>query len=106
MVGYNNDKLYRNLYKSPGKIGKVYEYEIYHNADTFKGNSGGPIFKDDDPQNIIALHIHGKKQKHAIAGYPNSGLRIRQEIIDAIETVAKGETLPEMKGLKDNNNSN
>ena len=106
VIGRGNDKPNRTLWKASGKVGTIYDYRFYHKADTLSGNSGGPIFKEGDPTNIIALHNWGGKKEHVDEGYPNMGLRIRQEIIDAVETVANGGTLPEMKILENNNNSN
>lgn len=90
VIGRGGDKDFISLWKSPGQIGKVTKDYIYHNADVVSGNSGGPIFKDDDPTNIIALHnwefpnfIFTRRH------YPNGGLRIRQEIIDALKNLEK-----------------
>lgn len=106
VIGRGGDKDLYTLWKSPGNIGeKVSKYAIKHNADTWKGNSGGPIFREDDPENIIAL-VNWSHEMYAEDGYPNSGLRIRQEMIDAVETVSNGGTLPGMKIIEDSDDSN
>ena len=90
-IGRGGDKNCYSLWKSPGQIGKVKKYYIYHNADIVEGNSGGPIFKDDDPKNIIALQKFELTYYSSIRHYPNVGLRIRQEMIDDFNKVKNGE---------------
>ena len=87
-IGRGYDKPKRTLWKSPGKVGEVSEYIIKINADSVKGNSGGPVLKEDDPTNIIALD-NREEGKYTVGGYPNHGLRIRQEMIDAVEAFSK-----------------
>lgn len=89
VIGRSGDKNFYSLWKSPGKIGKIKKYYIYYNADVIEGNSGGPVFKEDDPKNIIALHKIEFTFYNSIRHYPNGGLRIRQEIIDALKNLEK-----------------
>ena len=103
-IGSGGDKPRHTLWKSPGHIQNGDAPEIVNfDVDVFGGNSGGPVFKKDDPTNIIALINQGRGE-YAEDGYPNSGLRIRQEIIDAVETVANGGTLPRTRIIEDNSN--
>ena len=107
IIGRGADKSDRSLWMSPGDIGVVSSDGIAFNADTLRGNSGSPVFKRGDMGNIIALvNWGGADDIHLDEGYPNSGLRIRQEMIDAVETVANGGTLPGMKIIEDNSNQN
>ena len=85
-IGRGGDKPERTLWKSSGKIGVVSSHGIAYDTDILHGNSGGPIFKEDDPQNIIAL-VNWDNGDYVENGYPNSGLRINQEIIDAVKNV-------------------
>ena len=90
VIGRGGDKPFLSLWESPGKIGKVENHYIYHNANTVSGNSGSPVFKEGDPENIIA--IDDFEYKHAgkiraslgLTVYPNGALRIRQEMIDTL----------------------
>ena len=84
VIGHGGDKDFLTLWKSPGQIGKATKYYVHHNADSVEGNSGGPIFKDDDPKNIIALDNFEFDHFNFIRHYPNVGLRIRQEMIDTL----------------------
>ena len=85
VIGRGGDKAFLSLWKSPGQIGKVTKYYVHHNADSVEGNSGGPIFKNDDLKNIIALNNWELAHFNLIRRhYPNGGLRIRQEMIDTL----------------------
>lgn len=94
VIGRGNDKSAYSLWKSPGHIKKKDvswdTNEVYFDADIVIGNSGSPVFKTSDPNNIIALAV---EETPAIYGFPapNVGLPIRQEIVNNINKVKKGE---------------
>ena len=91
-IGRSSDKPSRSLWKSPGQIGEVEKYFVYHNVDIIGGDSGSPLFKENDPKNIIALNTSGFGQFWVSIGfidYPNCALRIRQEMIDALKNLEK-----------------
>ncbi len=87
IIGRGSDKPEASLWKSLGRIGKVNKHYVYHNADVVGGNSGSPIFKANDPQNVIAISNWGSEDGNPL----NRGLRIRQEIVDNINKINKGE---------------
>ncbi|MBO4707071.1 MAG: trypsin-like peptidase domain-containing protein [Elusimicrobiaceae bacterium] len=89
IIGRPGDKPAFTLWKSPGRIGKLNKNHIYYNADTVTGSSGSPIFDAENPNEIIGLHSFQKGPDRAKNGYPNGGLRITQEIIDAVKNIGK-----------------
>lgn len=83
VIGRGYDKPKYTLWKSPGQIGDKYDdfgHLFCHNADVLPGNSGGPVFKEDDPTNIIGLNNWSDKKEHITEGHPNCFLRINSFI--------------------------
>ena len=90
VIGRGGDKPDRTLWRSPGHINAddmiLSQNIIYFNADVLPGNSGGPVFKQDDLTSIVALAVRDIGVPHVDEGYtPNFGLPIRKEIIDAVK---------------------
>lgn len=94
VIGRGYDKATYSLWKSPGRIKSddvlLFMNMVFFNADVLEGNSGGPIFKKNDPKNIIALAT-GELPTSCNDCAPNVGLPIRQEIVNNINKVKKGE---------------
>ncbi|MBQ3934035.1 MAG: trypsin-like serine protease [Elusimicrobiaceae bacterium] len=85
VIGRGIDKPFLSLWKSPGQIKKLRKYVFYHNARVTNGNSGSPIFKENDTENIIALFTFDYGAIYlGLINYTKGGLRIRQEMIDAL----------------------
>ena len=94
VIGRGNDKSAYSLWKSPGHIKKKDvswdTNEVWFDADIVIGNSGSPVFKTSDPNNIIALTVEETPANYGFPA-PNVGLPIRQEIVNNINKVKKGE---------------
>ena len=102
VIGRGYDKHNYSLWKSPGHIDRddvLWPLNmIFFDADVLEGNSGGPIFKKNDLKNIIALAT-AELPANCDDCSPNVGLPIRQDIVNNINRVKKGElktyTLPD-----------
>ncbi len=94
VIGRGYDKSNYSLWKSPGHIKKddvlFFMNMVFFDADVMEGNSGGPIFKKNDPKNIIALAT-GELPANCYDCSPNVGLPIRQEIVNNVNRAKKGE---------------
>lgn len=54
------------------------ERKIYYMLDTYGGNSGGPVWLDDELYRVICIHAYGR--------CPNSGTRINNEVFTNLLT--------------------
>ncbi|EJR11754.1 trypsin-like serine peptidase [Bacillus cereus] len=57
-----------------GNIKELTEKQIKYLIDTYGGNSGGPIWLDDESYQVIGIHAYG--------GCPNKGTRINKEVFN------------------------
>jgi len=87
LIGRPGDKKLNTLWKSEGTIATVHTYGTFdHNADSLPGNSGGPIFLKENPNEIIGLvSIAHVPDERVEKGHPNIGLIISEEIIELIK---------------------
>lgn len=72
--GYPADKngtLVDTQWHMKGKIDRLSERKIYYMLDTYGGNSGSPVWLDDQIYQSICIHAYG--------GCSNSGTRINSE---------------------------
>jgi glutamyl endopeptidase len=86
VCGYSVDRDPTNQWHSGGRVGHLDSQRLYHNGDTFGGNSGGPIWIStrDDSQVIAAIHAYGVGGSASDGKNLNSGTRIVPEILEAI----------------------
>lgn len=84
VLGRPGDKAARSLWRAEGHVGVVDEDFFYYDADVLGGNSGGPIFDAKEPGTIIGLCNFGSSLPQVPFGYPNGGLRINNQIINAV----------------------
>ncbi|MBW6533946.1 MAG: trypsin-like peptidase domain-containing protein [Mariniphaga sp.] len=75
LSGYPMDKNGKQ-WKSKGKISKLSPYRIYYELDTLKGNSGSPIFiNEENNWTAIGVHTYGETPT-------NSSIRLNNVIIN------------------------
>lgn len=70
-----------NQYYSKGKILSTDEFLAYHNADAMDAQSGAPIVKESDPNQIVAVHAHGASNYGPLQ---NNGVMINSNNLDTI----------------------
>lgn len=74
IAGYPKDKDQSPWYAT-GDVLKITKYKLFYEVDTEKGNSGSPIILTKDGKKFtIGLHTDGAN--------PNSGIYLRQEMLD------------------------
>jgi glutamyl endopeptidase len=90
VCGYSVDRDPTNQWHSGGRIGHLQNQRLYHDGDTFGGNSGGPIwiYTGDGSQIITAIHTYGVGGSPSDGKNLNSGTRIVPEIRKAIRPPA------------------
>ena len=83
LVGYPHGK--PMMYRTTGETqGCADESPIfYHSANTHPGNSGSPITRDGNK--LIGIHTRGQDPHTGL----NSGVRVRQDIIDFMDSCTK-----------------
>ncbi|MCY9367697.1 trypsin-like serine protease [Bacillus spizizenii] len=76
--GYPTDKRDINeiatQWYSKGEIHNITEKNVYYMLDTYKGNSGGPVWLDDEKYQAICIHTNG--------GCPNYGTKITKQVFN------------------------
>lgn len=65
--GYPGDKASGTLWYDSGAVGTVYSRRFLHNADTYNGNSGGPVVDMSDYLNVIGVHSDAYNANYNIA---------------------------------------
>jgi glutamyl endopeptidase len=92
--GYSVDRNPTNQWHSAGRIGHLESQRLYHNCDTFGGNSGGPIWicTRDGSQTIAAIHAYGVGGSANDGMNLNSGTRIVPEIRKAVPRKESADT--------------
>lgn len=92
LTGYPGDKGGTQMWHHFSPPDKISDTTITYKADTYGGNSGGPIYtyedgQDDGRPTIMGIHTYGA-DKFEFEGqvFPehNGGRRIDQEVLDAI----------------------
>lgn len=85
-MGHPQDKPDNTLWRSEGYTDFWLNDNntFYHTADVLPGNSGSPIVMKKRPCKIIGIAI-AQRGDYAPDGYPNTGLKITQEIIDLVQ---------------------
>ena len=90
LIGRSDDMGFASLWKSEGSVNPLYvlsDNTFTYNADMLIGSSGCPVLLKDEPNQIIGINIVQIGDNDYVAeGYPNVGLRIRQDIIDFIQS--------------------
>ena len=77
--GFPNDKSYGTMWSdTTGTIGSVNNRAFYHNADTYAGNSGGPIVLASNA--FYAVGIHSK----SISEHYNQAARVTSDVVDLV----------------------
>lgn len=76
-------------FKSQGNIDSSNQYKLYYDADTFGGNSGGPVYVEEgfkvgdntyDYKTVVAIHTNGFDEDANPNG-KNSGTKITPDIL-------------------------
>lgn len=76
--GYSGDKSYGTLWYDEGDTGSVYTRRFLHNADTYGGNSGGPVVDTSDYEYIIGVHSDQYNSSYNIA------TRVTSEVVEFV----------------------
>lgn len=69
-----------NQYYSSGEIVYITKNKLYYNSDTEPGQSGSPVFNDNN--DVIAIHTNGFNKNSSLKF--NSGIRLSSENIETI----------------------
>lgn len=77
--GYPGDKTAGTLWYCAGDVGTVYTRRFLHSADTYYGNSGGPVVKQNDYTYIIGVH-----SSQYNANY-NAATRITSSVVSFVQ---------------------
>lgn len=80
VVPYLQGKL---MYVSDGKIIDCCDKKLHYDANTYKGNSGGPVSLRDEEEKLIGLHTRGDA-----AAMRNSGIKLRKDLEEFIQSTA------------------
>lgn len=80
-AGYPSAEWPGSMWADASRIRDFDEHYLYYRLDTEEGNSGAPIFATfpDGRRYVVAGHVHGTEDQTS-----NAGLRITDEIFDAI----------------------
>ena len=86
VCGYSVDRDPSQQWHSGGRVGHLESQRLYHDGDTFGGNSGGPIWisNRDGSQVVTAIHAYGVGGSADQGNQMNSGTRIVPEILKTI----------------------
>lgn len=85
--GYPGDKDIGTQWVASDRIVRSGEYRLYHQVDTFGGESGGPTYGNIPPNDycrvecVVAVHARGMDNM-----YNNSGTRITRDVFDNLLT--------------------
>lgn len=77
--GYPGDKDDGTLWYCVGDVGTVYTRRFLHSADTYYGNSGGPVVKQDDYTYIVGIHSSQNDSNY------NAATRVTSSVVSFVQ---------------------
>ena len=79
VAGYPADKTPNTMWIGRGEVTNATEYELFHSADTYSGNSGAVVF--DNAQKIYGIHLGGTKSS-------NNAASITRDLFNVLTSIA------------------
>ena len=76
--GFPGDRPEGTMWTSSGLLEKVTKNRVFYFNDTYRGQSGSPVYINDQNGKLVAVGIH------SAGGYPNSALRITNIVLEQI----------------------
>ena len=78
LSGFPGDRPVGTMWTSSGLLEKVTKNRFFYFNDTYRGQSGSPVYINDHDGQFVAIGIH------SAGGYPNSALRITNIVFKQI----------------------